>query len=111
MMLEMDANQIAGLFNDEPGTRIGYRENSGIGFNPLFSDILSEPVCQFLGKEHRLRFSSAFRVSNDGLVASISMGGGSFKTSPTLKHPRTMYPGRRRLGILLALKMQAGEYR
>ena len=107
----MDANPIAGLFNDEPGSRIGYRENSGIGFNPLFSDILFEPVCQFLRKEHRLRFSCAFRVSNDGLVASISMGGGGFQNLATLKQPRTMYPGMSRFRILVALKMQAGEYR
>jgi len=61
----MDSNQIAGLFYDQPGSRIGYWENSGIGFYSFFSDIFFDPVCQFLRKEHRLTFSAAFRISNE----------------------------------------------
>jgi hypothetical protein len=65
MRLEMNSNQIACLFYDQSGSRIGYWKNSVIGFNPLFSDIFFDPGSQFLRKEDRLSFSPAFRISND----------------------------------------------
>ena len=63
----MNADQVTGLFNNDPGSSVGYRENPGTGFDPIVTDIFFEPVRDFLEQEGNLRLFSAFGVSNYNL--------------------------------------------
>jgi hypothetical protein len=44
MGLQMNPDQLTGLFNNDPGGSIGYRENSVTGFDPLVADILNDLI-------------------------------------------------------------------
>ena len=77
MRLEVDANQITGLPNNNPGGSVSYRENPVIGVNPIVTDKLLEPVRYFLGKEGNLRFLYALRVP-DGSFPVLDILGSEF---------------------------------
>jgi hypothetical protein len=58
----MYPDQIARLFDNNPGGWVRYRENPGISVDFVFPDISPESVCDFLGQEHNLRLLSTFGV-------------------------------------------------
>ena len=63
----MNAHQVTGLFNNDPGSSVSYCENPVTGLDPIVTDIFLEPICNFQGQEGNLCFFSAFGVSNDNL--------------------------------------------
>lgn len=63
----MNPDQITGLFNNNPGGSVCYRENPVTGFDFIVTDIFFEPVSNFLGQEGDLRFFAAFWVSDYNL--------------------------------------------
>ena len=50
MGFQVNSDQVTGLFNNDPGGRVGYRENPVTGFDPIVTDIFLEPVRYFLGQ-------------------------------------------------------------
>jgi hypothetical protein len=48
MGFQMNSNQITGLFDNIPGSSVGYRKNPIIGFDAIVTDIFLEPVRDFL---------------------------------------------------------------
>ena len=74
MGFQMNADQVTGLFNNDPGGSVGYRENSVAGFDPIVTDIFLEPVCDFLRQEGNLRLFSAFWIPNDSLPVFDILG-------------------------------------
>jgi hypothetical protein len=68
MGFQMNFDQFAGLFDNNSGGSVGYRENPVSGFDPVVANIFLEPIRDFLGQEGDLCFFSAFGVSNDSLA-------------------------------------------
>ena len=50
MGFQMNADQLTGLFNNDPGGGVGYRENPGTGFDPVVVDIFKVSV----GRDYRM---------------------------------------------------------
>ena len=74
----MDADQFTGFFHDASGGTICYRESSGIGIDPIVTNIFLEPVGYFLWQENHLGLSAAFRFSDNDLPV-FEIRGGEFQ--------------------------------
>ena len=70
----MNSNQIAGLFDNNPGGGIGYRKNSIIGSDLVVADIFLEAIRDFLRQEGDLRLFSTFWIPNDSLPVFDILG-------------------------------------
>ena len=70
----MNADQVTGLFNNDPGGSVGYRKNPVTGFDPIVTDIFLEPVRDFLGQEGNLRFIAALGIPDDSLPVFDILG-------------------------------------
>ena len=70
----MNSDQLTGLFNNDPGSSVGYRKNSVTGFDPIVTDIFLEPVRDFLGQEGNLRVFSALGIPDDSLPVFDILG-------------------------------------
>jgi hypothetical protein len=78
MRLEIDANQIAGIFHDQSGCGIGKRENPCILLNAIVTNIFLESIYHFLWQENHLGFPAAFWIS-DHNFAVFNIHWGQFK--------------------------------
>jgi hypothetical protein len=67
MGFQMNADQVTGLFDNNPGGSVGYRKNAVTYFDAIVTDVFLEPVRDFLGQESNLRFLPAFGISDDNL--------------------------------------------
>ena len=81
----MNSDQIAGLFDNNPGGGIGYRKNLILRFDPIVLDLFLEPVRDFLRQKGNLRLFSAFWIPNDSLPV-FDIFGCEFEN---LAHPHT----------------------
>ncbi len=77
----MNTDQIACLFNDQPGRCICQRENPVVGLDLFFPDIPPEPVGNLLGQEHGFSFSADFGISDDGFTV-LDVHGFEFQDLP-----------------------------
>ena len=78
---DMDADDIPSPFHNQPGSRIGQRENPVTRLDSFFPDIPSEPVGNLLRQEHSFGLSAAFGISNDGFTV-IDVHGGKLQDLP-----------------------------
>ena len=70
----MDAQQLTALYDNDPGSSVGYRENPVSGFDPIVTDIFLEPVHDLMGQEGNLRFIAALGISDDSLPVFDILG-------------------------------------
>ena len=66
MGFKMNPDQVTGLLNNDSGGSVGYRENTGIGFDLVFTNVSLKSVCNFLRQESHLGLPAALRVADNG---------------------------------------------
>jgi hypothetical protein len=67
MGFQMNPDQFTGLFYNDPGSSIGYRKNPVTYFDVIVTDIILEPVRNFLWQESNLCLFSAFGIPDYSL--------------------------------------------
>src|SRR5512137_2318704 len=72
---EMNAHHTAGLGDHFPCCLIAYRKNPLIGLNPLFPDVVLEPVGEFLWDEDEFVLPATLGVSEGQSSFSDIRGG------------------------------------
>ena len=70
----MNSDQIACFLDNNPGSSLGYRKNSILGFDAIVTDVFLESVRDFLGQEGNLRLFSAFWIPDNGLSVFDILG-------------------------------------
>ena len=111
MGFQVNTDQIAGLLDNNPGGSVGYRKNTVLGFDPIVTDELLEPIRYFPGQEGNLRLFSAFGVPDGRFPVFDVLGlAWRFRTSPTLMHGRAMSSSMRRFLELVLAKLYSIGY-
>jgi len=74
MGFQMNTDQIAGLFDNNPGGSVCDWKNPVIGADPIVTDIFLEPIRDFLWQEGDFHFFSAFGILDDSLPVFDILG-------------------------------------
>jgi hypothetical protein len=65
----MNADQLTGLFNNDPGGSVGYRKNPGAGFDPIVPDILNHLIDHVLSQNLEMKAKMSSDVINDSSMS------------------------------------------
>ena len=63
----MNPDQLTALYNNDPGSSVGYRKNPIAEFDAIVTDIFLEPIRNFLGQKGNLHFLATLGVPDDNL--------------------------------------------
>jgi hypothetical protein len=85
----MNTDQLPSLYDNDSGSSVGYRKDSGIGPDSILTNIVLESVEYLLWQENHLGFFAALRITYDDF-AVFDVRRGEFQHLPTLMQPRAM---------------------
>jgi len=100
----MNADQVTGFFNNDPGGSVGYRKNPGTGLDPIVTDVFLSRSATFWGRKAT---SNSFPLFGSRMItfrSSISLGW-SLRTSPARIQLRVISSSINRFRGLRVLKM------